>query len=245
MDLMWRTHRLMGPLTWIRNQPRIVQLELLAKYGSLKVLASKLSCSESALRPIYVGEPTRSLDWTEEFIEDQFERYRSVRCVAHMNDVSESLVRKCIHESTLILTDLIDYSVGDNSSNKGRRAELEFARLRGSKILGDMNKIEGSQTDFDFLDAELGQVNVKSSRRYSYRAKTRRSNPHYWKFSTSGHSTADLFVCMCYDDRMTDLLGFYMIPTKDANSTNTLTITTQDMRAVDELQTSDQIGGVG
>jgi hypothetical protein len=205
-DELWRDKNLMSPLTWIKSQDRTTQLEMLAKKGSLAKLADYCGCSEAALRPIFMGEPVRELDWTEEFLLEQFDTYRSVRLVAHVNDVNDSLVRKCVEKYELELTDLIDYSVGANSVNKGRRAELEFARLRGSLVTEDKNLTCGSQADYDFDDAVLGRVNVKSSRQYSYRAQTRKGDPLFWKISGKA-TNCDTIVAMCYDKGMEKLVG--------------------------------------
>lgn len=238
-DELWRTMELRTPLTWLRDQDRTTQLELLAANGSLKRLAERLACSESALRPIYMGEPTRELSWELDFLLEQFERYRSVRLVAHIHGVNESLVRKEVERLELELTELIDYSFGANSNSKGRRAELEFQRLRGENVTEDKNLTQGSQAEYDFDDRILGKVNVKSSRRYQYKARTRRENPHFWKLSTAGWAAADKLVCMCYDDRMQELVGVYAIDAKAAAHSKTITITARELRSPDALQTGD------
>lgn len=213
---------------------------MLASAGSLKVLAKRLAVSETALRPIYIGEPKRSLDWTSEFLLEQVERYKSVRLVAHINDVNESLVRKCAEEHGIELAELVDYSFGGNSNSKGRRAELEYAGLRGDNILEDKNITEGSQANYDFDDAGLQRVNVKSSRQYSYRAQTRRDAPDYWKFSTSGWQTADHLVCLCYDEKMNTLVGIYVIEAARSAHSKTITIGRSELKDPDELRTSYQ-----
>lgn len=237
-DQLWREMGLMAPLTWLREQSREAQLEMLAKAGSLKVLAKKLSCSEAALRPIYIGEPTRELNWELDYLLEQFEKYKSVRFVAYMHEVNESLVRKEIDRYELDLGDIIDYSFGDNSNSKGRRAEMEYAKLRGEAVTEDKNKTAGSQAEYDFDDIDLGRVNVKSSRQYKYRARTRKENPLFWKFSSSGWATADKLVCMCYDEKMQTLLGVYIIDAERAKHSKTLTITAREMKDPDVLRSS-------
>jgi len=205
-DELWRSKSLMSPLTWIKSKTREEQLEMLAKKGSLAKLAESIGCSDSALRPIFMGEPVRELDWTEEFLLEQFEKYRSVRLVAHIHDVNDSLIRKCVEKYELEIADLIDYTVGANSVNKGRRAELDFARLRGSLVTEDKNLTQGSQADYDFDDSVLGRVNVKSSRQYRYRAQTRKDDPLFWKISGKA-ANCDTIVAMCYDKGMENLVG--------------------------------------
>jgi len=225
------------PLTWIKDLSLDTRLDLLAKYGSLKALAAKFSCSEAALRPIYMGEPLRDLDWDEEFVIAQFERYRSVQLVAHMNDVPESHVRRRVEALELEITDLIDYSFGGNSNAKGRRAELDYAKLRGELVQADRNLLDGSQAKYDFDDVQYGQVNVKSSRAYRYTAQTRKADPIFWKISTSGWEMADALVCMCYDAKMTTLVGIVVLNAKQASHTKTVTLTSKDLTAPDGLRT--------
>jgi hypothetical protein len=235
-DQLWKLHNLMTPLTWLREQSRTEQLELLARAGSLEALAKKIGASEAGLRPIYMGEPTRELDWDLDHTLAQFERYRSVKLVAHMNDTRESLVRKVVEKHELELATLIDYSFGGTSNAKGRRAELDFAALRAHAIKEDLNLTKGSQAEYDFDDLFLGRVNVKSSREYRFRARTRRENPRFYKFSTSGHENCDRFVCLCYDAKMQELLGVYVIQAQAAKHTKTITITAKDMSPPDDLR---------
>lgn len=233
---LWVTHNLMTPLTWLREQSRETQLEMLAAAGSLKALAKRLACSDTALRPIYIGEPKRKLDWTKEFLLEQMERFKSVRLVAHMNDVSESLVRKCAELHEVELSVLIDYSFGDNSNSKGRRAEVEYAALRGDFITEDKNVTMGSQADWDFDDTELGRVNVKSSRQYKFTAQTRKQSPDFWKFSTNGCEKADHFVLMCYNEAMNLLEGYVVKEAKGLGHTLTLTVTREELKKPDGLR---------
>jgi len=114
-DLLWQNQGLKTPLTWLRDQSREAQLELLAKHGSLKKLAAAIGCSDSALRPLYMGDPKRALDWPLDFLLDQFERYRSVRFIAHLHGVNESLVRKEVERHELEIADLIAEALSNRS----------------------------------------------------------------------------------------------------------------------------------
>lgn len=229
LNQIWATHNLKTPLTWLRELPRQDQLELLARHGSLKKLGEAISCSESALRRIYMGEPVRELDWTEEYVLDMFERYKSVRLVAHMHDVGESLVRRVCEKYGLDVSEMIDYSFGANTNAKGRRAELEFARLRGEHILEDLNVTKGSQAEYDFHDAEFGRVNVKSSSQFRFKAQSRKRNSAYWKISTRGYQTADVLICLCYDVKAENLVGIKVIKTVEISTIKTITLTKEDL----------------
>jgi len=161
----------------------------------------------------YVGPD--SIDWDEEECRDTFARYRSVRFVARMYGVTESQVRKKVTELGIEVATLIDYSTGDHSNAKGRRAELDFGAMRGDKILDDKNLSEGSQAKWDFDDAKYGKVNVKSACRQKYKAKTRVDDPYFWKWSTRGAAECEFFAILCYDENMQNLIGYTMISTHD------------------------------
>lgn len=234
-DELWTRSGLKTPLSWLRDQPEAEQHRLLARAGSLKLLAKRLGCSEAALRPIYLGEPTRDLNWELERVLALFDRYGSVRTVAHMTDATESLVRREVERHQLDLTDLLDYSNGNNANAKGRRAEIEFARLRGDRITGDRNKLDGSQATHDFDDQDFGRVNVKSSRQYRYRAQSRQGSPEFYKFSNRGHANADTLILMAYDRKMESLVGVLKISTSDPRCQKTLLVTKDQLEPVDGL----------
>jgi len=154
------------------------------------------------------------LDWEEDDVRDIFTRYRSVRFVARMFGVTESQIRKEVARLGIEVATLIDYSTGDNSNAKGRRAELDFAKLRGDLIIDDKNLSEGSQAKWDFDDKNLGKVNVKSACRQKYKAKTRVDDPYFWKWSTRGADQCDCFAILCYDEGMQTLIGYTILTTK-------------------------------
>jgi hypothetical protein len=212
LDQLWRQHQLKAPTDWFRAQPRDRQLELLALHRSTKKLASHLGASEASICQILNPTKTTAPSWSEDETLALFERYRSVRFVARMTGTTEAQVRKQVDELGLELTDLIDYSFGDHSNSKGRRAEVEWARREGAAILEDLNKTQGSQARSDFIHATLGRVNVKSSRRWKYKAQTRKGAPFFWKISSNGAENSDHFVAMCYDDRMKELVGIAVLP---------------------------------
>lgn len=238
LNTLWAGSALMTPLTYLRSLPRTDLLELLAKHGSLEKMAANVGCSASALRPLFMGPPVKELNWTEDQLIELFERFRSVALVAHMMDTTESLVRREAERFGLELALLIDYSFGGNSNAKGRRAELDYAQLRGEAIQGDRNLIDGSQAAYDFDDAVLGRVNVKSSRQYRYTAQTRREQPNFWKFSTTGWWSADTIVMMCYDLTMKTLVGVHWKPASAVGHTKTLTLIEKDLVSADALSIS-------
>ena len=193
-------------------------LALIARQRTIKGAAAYLGVSSSFLvenlrsRTDY-SRPTIEIEWTEQACREIFKKYRSVRFVARMLGVSEGHVRTEVAALGLDIYKLIDYTVGDNSNAKGRRAELDYADQRKEAILEDMNVTQGSQAKWDFTDAEYGKVNVKSSVCHKYKARTRKDNPFYWKFSTRGKDNADYFAVMLYDEAGERLIDWIMIHT--------------------------------
>lgn len=240
LEEVWTTNNLKTPLTWIKTQPRTEQLELLGRSGSLKALAKRLGCSEAALRPIYLGEPVRELDWERDFLLDQIERFGSIRTVAHMNDTTESLVRRRAESLDLDLADLIDYSGNNHANGKGRRAEQHFAALRGACITADRNKLDGSQATYDYDDADFGRVNVKSSRQWRYTAQSRQGSPDFWKASNRGWQAADHLVILCYDRKMETLVGVCKVSTTDPICSKTIIVTRDQLGSPDDLRPGGQ-----
>lgn len=223
MTEVWQTNSLKTPTEWARSLSEDERFALLAKHGSAKKMAERYGMSEAFLKTLLSERPLPK-ELTEDEITSLLERYKSVRLMARCTGMTESYIRKEADRLDLEIAPFLDYSVGNNSNAKGRRAELEYAVLRGDFIEGDLNLLEGSQAEADFVDREYGRVNVKSSRKYRYKAQTRKENPEFWKISLKGRSTADHIVAMCYCERMQTLEGVIVLQTKGLPNVGTLTI---------------------
>lgn len=212
----WTKLGLLTPTHYVRKLATSQLTEIVAAKRGIKQAADHLGVSESFLilnlreRHGYVKPDVP--DWSQATCRQLFERYRSVRFVARMSNLTEAQVRRAVEAAGLEVAALIDYSTGDHSNAKGRRAELDFAALRGDEIVEDLNLTLGSQAEYDFQDRTLGKVNVKSACRSRYTAKTRADDPHYWKFSTKGWAKADCLVVMCYNEDMSELIGYRIVP---------------------------------
>lgn len=229
---LWKGFGLQTPLEWMRCRDSQWVLRQLAIRGSVKVMAKHYGMSSSALRAIVVKiaevQLGKGLEPTEWELVKALDRYKSVRFAARMlrfdfPALTESDVRRLAKKYKLDLSTMLDWTFSNYANAKGRRAELEFARIRGENILEDCNMTRGSQAEYDFVDKEYGRVNVKSSRLYRMKAKTRSNDPYYGKFSTSGIGKADTVVCMLYDFIGRDLLGMrYLKPAEIKGKTFTL-----------------------
>jgi len=216
---IWTSFKLQIPTTYVKQLKKSELYFIVADRRGVKQAAAHLSVSEAFL----VGE-LRSREhwqnltlpaWTPDECREIFKKYRSVRFVARMLGTTESKVRKTVTAAGLEVAALIDYSTGDHSNAKGRRAELDFAELRGKHIVRDLNLRNGSQAKYDFDDAKYGKVNVKSACRQKYKAKTRVDDPYFWKWSTRGADECEFFAILCYDEGMQTLIGYTIISTHD------------------------------
>lgn len=191
--------------------------------------AAHMGMSGSALKTILIekglAQRTAKPELDREALIEHLTRLGSIRFVARLLQTTEGHVRAEATRHELDPRLLIDYSTGNNSNAKGRRAELDFIDLRGAKITADRNLIDGSQADWDVDDADLGKVNVKSSKRYRFKARTRKDAPDYWKHSLSGGEKCDHFVLMCYCPRGETLEGIMVLAASNSPGGRTITVT--------------------
>lgn len=219
----WSELKLEAPTDYVRRILREWPDEYyrqLQRHASIKKLALHWGVSESFLKkeatPIEEFKRERE-EWnvSVDTCLELFTRYRSVRFVARMALTTEAKVRRRVEALGLELTSLIDYSEGMNSNAKGRRAELDYARIRGVNILQDCNKELGSQHEIDFVDVDFRRVNVKAACRVKYKASTRKASPYFWKFSGNGRASCDHFALMFYTEKMETLLGWSILKSQD------------------------------
>jgi len=215
----WTDLKLLVPTAYVKSLNNRQLQSVVAHCRGVKQAAKHMGVSQgfliNYLRVTVKYTKPDNLDWNEDQCREEFEKYFSVRFVARMNGVTESQVRKEVASLGIEVATLIDYSTGDHSNAKGRRAELDYDRLRHRYILDDKNLSEGSQAKWDFDDAKYGRVNVKSACRQKYKAKTRVDDPHFWKWSTRGANECEFFAVLCYDENMQTLIGYTMISTHD------------------------------
>lgn len=217
-EAFWIEHLLKTSIDWLRNLPRDHLYELLVKFSSMEKMANYYGCSEASVKKIFDFPRPELEEFSSEELEEHISYYGSIALAARCLKQPESYLRKLVKEMGIPLASLLDYSQGRNANAKGRRAELWFSGYREDTITKDMNAEEGSQADYDFEDKELGRVNVKSSIQFTYKARTRKNAPHYWKFSARGKQNADYFACICYNDKMTEVVGLKIVPTSEIQS---------------------------
>lgn len=221
---------------------------LLGKYASTKKAAEQMGVSDSLFKRVLqdkVGRQEAAPAPSVDLVKFALERYQSVKFAARMLMIKESYIRKMAETQKWNLATMVRYDLSTHNNAKGRRAELYWASTRGSSILEDCNITEGSQAEIDFIDFELGRVNVKSSKRYSFRAQTRKANPHYWKYSAKGLDYATTLAAVGYDEQMEDVVfhaNFEIDKYPQLRSINTFTIQLVNGQAV--LSTEDKQDGL-
>jgi AraC-like DNA-binding protein len=237
MNSLWISMGLVLPTDYLRSLSREDLESKLAEHGKLAKMADRYGVSESFLRTLFPKLKQLEFQFTEDQFVDALQRYKSIRLMARCLGNPESHLRREADRLGLDIAPHLDYSIGHNSNAKGRRAELAYAEMREAEapgsILEDLNLTQGSQASADFIDAEYGVVNVKSSRQWKYKASTRKEAPHFWKFSTRGRANCEALACMAYSEDMNTLLGFTIIPVDSIpTAVSTLTLTSKDLTRI-------------
>lgn len=223
----WIELKLLAPAQYVRACPREELADRVLTHGHDKA-AAQFGLSKSGLISILrergLASGTVKPEYDSTTLTDKLTYYGSVRFAARMLGTTESWLRQEAARLDVDARLLIDYSVGNNANAKGRRAEQDYAKMRGSNVIRDLNLTQGSQAEYDFDDAQLGRVNVKSSRQYSYKASTRKDAPDFWKVSLNASEKCDKLVCMCYCPNGETLVGVKVIDGSHGIQTKTLTI---------------------
>lgn len=206
---IWTLHNLLTPMEYLNTRNLLELSELTARFNSLAKAAEHLGVSMASFGKAYATlakMQKRRESLTPSQIEYAVVKYKSVRLAARMFGIRESELRIQAREQEVDLMPLIDYSQSNWHNGKGRRAELDYIAYREGQVTEDCNLTKGSQAeDYDCVDAEYGKVQVKASRQYRYKAKTRSESPFYWKFSTHATQKADTVALMMYDKDMKEL----------------------------------------
>lgn len=81
----------------------------------------------------------------------------------------------------------------------GRKGELAVKEVRGQMISEDCFETKGHSAPYDLFDIVYGRLNVKTACIGRHKARSRRSNPTYWHFSTKGWENCDYLVFVPLD----------------------------------------------
>jgi hypothetical protein len=155
------------------------------------------------------------------------ERFGSVRIASRVCRWPQSQIRKRAEEWGIKISECLDYGQGNSNTARGRKGELAFASLRGDLILEDTNVAGNATADWDFIDAHLGKVNVKSSKLY------RKSGRHQWQFSLSGIEKCEHVAFLAMNMVMSKVIFWFYMPVPALAKYGVTTMTVRE-----ELSTS-------
>jgi len=219
-----KEYDLIYPVDYVRDMNTDSLALNIALHGSTKAFADHYSVSDSFVRTLFLEKikaegqwisahsPSGTDDPLPSDLKAELTRCGSVSIVARLYGVKDSVIRRAAKSQEIDISKYIDYSQTGFENAKGRRAEKIFAELRGPKILKDMNIDEGSQADYDFLDADWKRVNVKASQRYKYKAKSRGNDPYFYKISLESVDKCDYVAVMCMNKNFTVVKFAFMVP---------------------------------
>lgn len=175
------------------------QQKILTRLGSWTLFARKLGLTNKELAGCRSYLSLYTLErWLNPWqIEPLLRRIGSTELFCILHDCKESELRKMCEKHDI---DLKPYAIPIGSKiGVGRKGELFVKEVFGDKVISDSLETEGHQYPFDFVIERYGQVDVKTSARYRFQAKTRSSDPNYWKFYTSGSKDCDYFALVPLD----------------------------------------------
>jgi hypothetical protein len=236
---LWAEMKLLPPVHYARQLGRESVTAMLAEHGSWEALAKYLAVSVSFLTGLYkrsLGD--EELNLSSDAAIEMLETTKNIDLAARLLRTTPTKLRNLLEKEGFDLYTLTDMSWSTFSSGKGRKAENEFQARYPEAT--SQNKAAGPTAAFDFTHPEMGRVNVKSSRRWRYRATTRKGNPEFWKISLSGIKECDTIYALLYDERYESIIGHAVIPAVPAVpgrslGLKTLTITRESSSFVTEM----------
>jgi len=108
------------------------------------------------------------------------------------------------------------------ASGKGRKGERDFVRLRGKHIIVNNREDIIYHDRVDFLDQELGWVDVSSSGLLQdYRKKGHKKYLRkYWSFNLWKRAKVDYYYLVGFDSNYEEVLIRLLLPTRDLADAN-------------------------
>lgn len=186
------------PVSYVKSLDFTVLSYLILKRGYRR-LAECFGVSESFLR----NEVSFKIKGSSTDKYDLFEPCSEAKLISYVEKIKFSSLLKVITGWTLTKikkkVGIPRLNVESNlTMSKGRRAELWFKEHRGDSIVKDMNLEDNAKCPYDFQDAFLGRVDVKSAK--SVMTKTR---GYRWYFNLKpnekGLFDCDYFALVGYD----------------------------------------------
>jgi len=224
------------PTDWIRIDADFnFFMDSIARYKSTKVCAQRYGVSESFFKKSMcdcfaekVGKKgTGLMDFVaaNKGIKRELSRLGSIAWFCNVYDIKPQELRELFIAQNLNINEYIDLTkAGNNEIAKGRKAELIYAQLNKLNIESDLNEIDGSKAEVDFILKDGIKVNVKSSSCHVTKGTTKTKRIRYWTFGMSGKIAADEFAFILYDKSFDTPLYWCVINTSKLPEKKSFTI---------------------
>lgn len=206
--------RLLNGCEFLKSSTAVLIIDMWRQFKSRGEMARFFRVSPSFLDTIfkrafynYRNPLTLRIDSALE-LKKALQTYGSKGIVAKLMGINTSDMNKLCKRFGIKHSDMASVRSGYESS-KGLTAEKEFEKIRGTDILKNMNEID-PRFPYDYEDKCLGKVNVKSSKSYYARSKSKRG--WYAKFNFNGG--CDNYACFIYDESFRNLLYWFIVPNR-------------------------------
>ena len=106
-----------------------------------------------------------------------------------------------------------------------------------SKVFKNVERMPNNNPGYDFICNKGYKIDVKSS--------TKIKNKNKWTFKINHNRIADYFICMAFDDRKNlNPLHIWLIPSKEINHLETLTISESKVDKWNKYELFDKLNKV-
>jgi len=210
-----KQHGLLKPTDFVSAMDPLQITAEVTRLGSRKNFAKQYSISTSYLKGVLKtkGVILDCAPIPEDFdLSGELARLGSVIVLCRVYNFKESELRKFADAKEIKVSKHTNYKGTRHSNARGRRGELEYAKIRGDMITKDMNEEDKPQAGWDFEDKSYSKVNVKASQRHRFKAKTREHDPYYYKISTESVEKCDYVAIMCMSRECKTLNFWFLVP---------------------------------
>lgn len=187
-----------------------------ALYRSVDGLAKYYGVSGSLVNTILIekglAKPTQDLSrFDETLMVSELTRVGNLSIMAHLNGVSESALRNKCKDLGVEPLDFVQIGHSNSTTERGRKAELLWKQTRGECILEDMNLVD-PHSEHDFVDSEIGKVDVKSSPLRMYKTKSRQGHG-FWNIRLCNLTPGVKIVVALMNEDLTELVHWAVLDT--------------------------------
>jgi len=183
--------------------------DCILRKGSIEKAAKYFNCSTAHLRKVLVevGVKLQIERPTREMILEAMKTFGSVLLAAKLLDTTPGIIKAEFPEWKDHRDPL---KTGKQAVSTGRIGEDYWALIRGDQTLQNCSYENPSHPDYDFVDKEYGDVNVKTA---SY-TQTKKSGIVIWSWEINPTQKANGFP-LVFLDRNRRALGHHYVPSSE------------------------------